>query len=155
MLPFAALDDDESPETAAFARWCRELTAGGSTSATGPTERWPSRACTRALAAAPGLRDRPGFDRLTPLQELLLQRWAAGRTGKCSASGKHPGRAGHVLGRKANALLGIRCVPEIDGSGSTLGQPGVCTASMSAALPLSCRTWRVVATRCAGSSSAS
>ena len=73
-MPFAALDDDLSSETAAFARWCREYRRL-------LEERdWTDGALAQlrvhALAAAPGL-EMVGFDRLTPLQETLLQKWAA------------------------------------------------------------------------------
>ena len=74
LLPFAALDDDLSAETAAFARWCREYRRL-------LEERdWTDAALAQlrvhALAATPGL-EMVGFDRLTPLQESLLQKWAA------------------------------------------------------------------------------
>ncbi len=74
LLPFAVLDDDQSAETAAFARWCREYRRL-------LEERdWIDAALAQlrvhALAATPGL-EMVGFDRLTPLQENLLQKWSA------------------------------------------------------------------------------
>ena len=71
---YAALDDDQSVETAAFARWCRAYRRL-------LDERdWTDAALgqlrVHASAAAPGL-ELVGFDRLTPLQESRLREWAA------------------------------------------------------------------------------
>jgi probable DNA repair protein len=72
-VPFAALDDDQSAETAAFSRWCREYRR------LLEERNWTDGALAQsrvhARAAAPGL-ELTGFDRLTPLQESLLQEWA-------------------------------------------------------------------------------
>jgi probable DNA repair protein len=74
LVPFAALDDDQSAETAAFARWCREYRR------LLEEREWTDAALAQSrvhgLAAAPGL-EMVGFDRLTPLQESRLQQWAA------------------------------------------------------------------------------
>jgi ATP-dependent helicase/nuclease subunit B len=73
-LPFASLEGGESPETDAFARWCRLyeqlLTSRGWVD--GPQ----AQSRVHAIAAEPGL-EIVGFDRLTPLQEELLTRWSA------------------------------------------------------------------------------
>jgi probable DNA repair protein len=73
-VPFAALNDDQSAETAAFLRWCsayRRLLE---------ERNWTDGALAQsrvhALAAMPGL-ELVGFDRLAPLQESLLQEWTA------------------------------------------------------------------------------
>jgi len=73
-VPLESLGSDESAETAAFARWCRQY-------ARHLGERgWVDGALAQALVhgttAGPAL-EIVGFDRLTPLQESLLQRWAA------------------------------------------------------------------------------
>jgi probable DNA repair protein len=74
LVPFAAVDDDQSPETAAFARWCRDYRR------LLDERHWIDGALAQsrvhALSAAPGL-EIVGFDRLTPLQESLLEQWAA------------------------------------------------------------------------------
>ena len=73
-LPLESLDHDESPETAAFARWCRRFQHVLADCD------WVDGALAQsqvhAVAAVPGL-EIVGFDRLTPLQESLLERWAA------------------------------------------------------------------------------
>ncbi len=73
-VPLDALAQDDSPEFAAFARWCHEydrLLHEG--------RHWVdvarAQSLVHATAAAPGL-EVVGFDRLTPLQEALLQRWS-------------------------------------------------------------------------------
>jgi probable DNA repair protein len=71
-IPVEALERGESPETEAFARWCgqyRELLA-----ARGWVDGTQAQARVHALAAAPGV-ELVGFDRLTPLQAVLLERW--------------------------------------------------------------------------------
>ena len=73
-VPLDALAADESVETAAFARWCEQYVRrlrerGWVDGALAQTRVHP-------LAAAPGL-EIVGFDRLTPLQEALLDRWSA------------------------------------------------------------------------------
>ena len=73
-VPFAALDDDQSAETAAFARWCREYRR--LLEERDWTDGALAQSRVHALSAAPGL-ELAGFDRLTPLQESLLQKWAA------------------------------------------------------------------------------
>jgi probable DNA repair protein len=73
-IPLDALDGGDSPETAAFARWCRQYLQ------LLDTRGWvdPALAAPRVQAptATPGL-EIVGFDRLTPLQEATLERWAA------------------------------------------------------------------------------
>jgi len=72
-VPLESIDDDESAETAAFARWCRQylhlLAERGWVDAVQAQSR------VHAVAAAPGL-EIVGFDRLAPLQEALLDSWA-------------------------------------------------------------------------------
>ena len=73
-IPLAALDGEDGVETAAFARWCRQylhlLQSRG----------WvdgvlaPSRVTATAIGPALEL---VGFDRPTPMQESVLERWAA------------------------------------------------------------------------------
>jgi probable DNA repair protein len=77
-IPRDALGGEESPETAAFARWCHQyqrlLDARGWVDAAAAQTR------VSAVAALPGL-EMVGFDRLTPLQDVLLARWTvAGAT---------------------------------------------------------------------------
>ena len=72
-MPLAALTGEESPETAAFARWSRQYQ--GLLEARG----WMDAALAQSRvhgAALAGL-EIVGFDRLTPLQEALLARWEA------------------------------------------------------------------------------
>ncbi len=73
-LPDSELSGDESTETAAFVRWSRRyrtlLDEHGWVDAALAASR------VSAAAAAPGI-EIVGFDRLTPLQEALLARWAA------------------------------------------------------------------------------
>ena len=73
-MPLEALDGDESPETTAFARWCRRYR--GLLEERGWVDSVLAAPRVHAVAAAPGL-EIVGFDRLTPLQEVLLARWAA------------------------------------------------------------------------------
>ncbi len=72
-IPFGALDGDDSVETAAFARWCRQYVQ------LLESRSWLdavlAQTKVQAAAAGAGL-EIVGFDRLTPLQELLLARWA-------------------------------------------------------------------------------
>jgi probable DNA repair protein len=73
-VPFEDLADGDSPEAAAFARWCRqyrELLA-----AHGWVDGAQAQVLVHACAAAPGI-EMIGFDRLTPLQAMLLERWVA------------------------------------------------------------------------------
>ena len=73
-VPFAALDDEQSAETAAFSRWCsayRRLLEESDW-----TDGAVAQSRVHALSAMPGV-ELVGFDRLTPLQELLLRKWAA------------------------------------------------------------------------------
>ena len=73
-IPLDAVTGDESPETAAFARWCRQymrlLESRGWVDAVLAQDR------VQAEAARPGL-EIVGFDQLTPSQDALLERWAA------------------------------------------------------------------------------
>ena len=73
LVPFAALDDDQSAETAAFSRWCREYRR--LLEERDWTDGALAQSRVHAQAATPGL-ELVGFDRLTPLQESLLQKWA-------------------------------------------------------------------------------
>jgi ATP-dependent helicase/nuclease subunit B len=96
-LPVAALDGGDSAETEAFARWCRQyaqvLTSRDWIDAAEAQSR------VHAVAAEPGL-EIIGFDRLTPLQETLLTRWAAAglevRRVVPAAPGGSTGRVGRV-----------------------------------------------------------
>jgi probable DNA repair protein len=73
-VPLESLDDNESPETTAFARWCRRYQRLlEERSWMDPAQ---AQARVQAFAAEPGL-EIVGFDRLTPLQDALLARWAA------------------------------------------------------------------------------
>lgn len=73
-IPVDAIEGGDTPEREAFARWSRRyrqlLAARGWMDAT------QAQSQVHALAAAPGL-EMVGFDRLTPLQAALLQRWSA------------------------------------------------------------------------------
>jgi len=73
-LPIEALDDGDSQETAAFARWCRQYRQA--LAKRGWVDGPQAQSLVHAVAAAPGL-EFVGFDRLTPLQEAVLARWAA------------------------------------------------------------------------------
>jgi len=73
-LPIEALDDADSQETAAFARWCRQYRQA--LADRGWVDGPQAQLQVHAVAAAPGL-EFVGFDRLTPLQEAVLARWAA------------------------------------------------------------------------------
>lgn len=73
-LPLDYTDTAESVETEAFVRWCHRYRAwlterNWIDAATGPE-------LVHAIAAAPGI-ELVGFDRLTPLQEMLVGRWAS------------------------------------------------------------------------------
>ena len=72
-VPLGALAQDDSPEFAAFARWCHEYDR------LLHERHWVdvarAQSLVHATAAAPGL-EVVGFDRLTPLQQALLQRWS-------------------------------------------------------------------------------
>jgi len=72
-IPDDALAGDESPETAAFARWCRQYRRLLGTR--GWVDAAAAQAQVHAVSAAPGL-EVVGFDRLTPLQDALLTQWA-------------------------------------------------------------------------------
>ena len=73
-IPFDAPGTDESPETQAFARWCQEYRR------LLEEHRWVDAAVAparvQAVSALPGF-ELVGFDRFTPMQEALLERWAA------------------------------------------------------------------------------
>ena len=73
-IPFDAPGTDESLETESFARWCREyrrlLEERGWVDAAVAPDR------VHAVAALPGF-ELVGFDRFTPMQDALLERWAA------------------------------------------------------------------------------
>jgi probable DNA repair protein len=71
-IPFGALDGEESPETAAFARWCRQYQR--LLESRGWVDAASAQARLTADAARPGL-EIVGFDRLTPRQDSLLARW--------------------------------------------------------------------------------
>lgn len=73
-LPVAALDGGDSAETEAFARWCRQYVQ--LLAARDWIDAAQAQSRVHAVAAEPGL-EIIGFDRLTPLQETLLARWAA------------------------------------------------------------------------------
>jgi probable DNA repair protein len=73
-VPLEALDGDESIETHAFARWCRQYQR--KLQEHGWVDGTLAQGRVNAAAAAPGL-EIVGFDRLAPVQEALLQRWAA------------------------------------------------------------------------------
>ena len=73
-LPIEALDDGDSQETVAFARWCRQYRQA--LAERGWVDGPQAQSLVHAVAVAPGL-EFVGFDRLTPLQEALLARWAA------------------------------------------------------------------------------
>jgi ATP-dependent helicase/nuclease subunit B len=99
-LPIEVLDEGDSQEAAAFARWSRQyrqaLTERGWVD--GPQ----AQSQVHAVAAAPGL-EFVGFDRLTPLQELLLARWERSglevrqlRSDALGASGDRVGRVSCV-----------------------------------------------------------
>jgi len=96
-IPPDALDGDETPETAAFARWCRRyqrlLESRG----------WVDGAAAQSrvtpLAALPGL-EITGFDQLTPLQDALLARWPAS-----GVTVARPGRAS-----KPGSARQVRCL---------------------------------------------
>lgn len=94
-IPPDALDGDASPETAAFARWCRRYqrlleSRGWVDGAAAQSQVTPT-------AALPGF-ETIGFDQLTPLQDALLARWAAAGTTVVARSGKagNPGVARQV-----------------------------------------------------------
>lgn len=72
-IPSAALDGDESPETAAFARWCRQYAR--LLESRGWLDAALAQSRVHAAAAGAGL-EFVGFDRLTPLQDALLEQWA-------------------------------------------------------------------------------
>ena len=71
-IPFSALDGEESLETAAFARWCREYQRLLETR--GWVDAASAQARLTADAARPGL-EIVGFDHLTPQQDASLARW--------------------------------------------------------------------------------
>jgi probable DNA repair protein len=71
-IPFGALDGEESPETAAFARWCRQYQR--LLESRGWVDAASAQARLTADAARPGL-EIVGFDRLTPRQDSLLACW--------------------------------------------------------------------------------
>ena len=71
-IPFSALDGEESPETAAFARWCRQYQR--LLESRGWVDAASAQARVTAVAARPGL-EIVGFDRLTPQQDALLAGW--------------------------------------------------------------------------------
>jgi probable DNA repair protein len=73
LVPFESLDAEESPETAAFARWCRRFRR--LLEEHGWIEGAQAASRVHPDAARPGL-EMVGFDRLTPLQQTLLERWA-------------------------------------------------------------------------------
>lgn len=73
-IPLAALDGEEGVETAAFARWCRQYLQLLQSRGWVDGVLAPSR--VHAAAVAPAI-ELTGFDRLTPLQESVLERWAA------------------------------------------------------------------------------
>ena len=73
-IPQDALVGDETPEIAAFGRWCRQYQR--LLEARGWVDAVAAQARVTAIAALPGL-EMVGFDRFTPLQEALLARWAA------------------------------------------------------------------------------
>jgi probable DNA repair protein len=89
-----ALDAADTPETAAYARWCREyrrhLGQHGWVDAATAQER------VHASAAAPGI-ELAGFDRLTPLQQALVARWATGGIEVRHAAGPQAPGTVHVL----------------------------------------------------------
>jgi probable DNA repair protein len=73
-IPFESIEGGDSAETEAFARWARqyrELLAER-----GWVDGSEAQALVHGSTAAPGL-ELIGFDRLTPLQAMLLERWAA------------------------------------------------------------------------------
>jgi probable DNA repair protein len=72
-IPQDALAGDESSETAAFARWCRQYQRLLETR--GWFDAASAQARVTAVAARPGL-EIVGFDRLTPGQDSLLARWS-------------------------------------------------------------------------------
>ena len=72
-IPLDALEGEESTETAAFARWCDQyLRLLGKH---GWLDTAVAQSRVHAAATGPGI-DIVGFDRLTPLQDALLARWA-------------------------------------------------------------------------------
>jgi probable DNA repair protein len=93
-IPLAALDDDASTETAAFARWCRRymdlLERQGWLDSVLAQRRVDPSSAGRALEMV-------GFDRLTPLQQALLGDWAeAGVQVLHAPSGNTAGRIGRI-----------------------------------------------------------
>lgn len=73
-IPLAALDGEQGVETAAFARWCRQYRQLLQSRDWVDGVLAPSR--VHAASVAPAI-ELVGFDRLTPLQESVLERWAA------------------------------------------------------------------------------
>jgi probable DNA repair protein len=102
-IPEEALAPDESPEAAAFGRWCRQyrrlLEARGWVDAV-VAQQWVT-----APAATAGL-EIVGFDQLTPLQETLLTRWAeAGVTVVRTDTARPRGHVGRVRCLDATAEI--------------------------------------------------
>jgi len=73
-VPQDAPGGDETPETAAFARWSRQYQRLLDTR--GWVDAAAAQARVTAIAALPGL-EMVGFDAFTPLQDALLARWTA------------------------------------------------------------------------------
>ena len=93
-LPIETLAAADSPETEAFARWCSQYLAV--LASRGWVDGPQAQSQVHGIAAAPGL-EILGFDRLTPLQEALLARWAAtGLEVRRVPSEATPGSAGRV-----------------------------------------------------------
>jgi probable DNA repair protein len=93
-IDLASLDGAQSTETAAFARWSRRYRR--LLDERGWIDGALAQSCVHAGAAAPGL-ELIGFDRFTPLQQALLERWAAAgiKVQRVAASGA-PGATGRV-----------------------------------------------------------
>jgi ATP-dependent helicase/nuclease subunit B len=73
-LPLEYADAGESAETEAFARWCRRYRAWLAENDWVDVSTAPAR--VHAIAAEPGI-ELVGFDRLTPLQKTLMERWTS------------------------------------------------------------------------------